>query len=408
MNDDNSNRHGIINLGSRPEIEADGANSANNADYDAELGARSKKPLIIVTIIVLLLIIGGGAGYYLYQQSQISAEPVTTDASQAQTVTVIIPKLQSVTSSINATGSLAARNDIPIGVTGEGGLVSRVYVDAGDWVKAGQTLISIERSVQIQQLEAQRAQISIAEADLKLAQSELDRAQQLIDRGFISKADVDRRVATRDSARARVRAAQAQANELSARTARLDIRAPSSGYILERNVEKGQTVSQGNSTLFRMAQNGQLELRALLSEVELASIKVGEPATITPVGLEQQFKGNIWAISPTINPQTRQGMARIAVPFDSALRPGGFASVSIQSGTQNAPILPTSAVQNDGTSSFVFIVGADNKVEKRSIEVGSVNSDGLIIKSGLTGNERVVLRAGGFLSEGVTVNPVTE
>lgn len=385
------------NLGERPDM----------SDHEGKSG--SKKIIIIVILFVILASIAGAAAYYQYQKSLTEArEQADKEANQAQTVTVVIPKIQQVTSTINATGSLAARNEIPIGVTGEGGLVSRVYVDAGDWVKAGQTLISIEGSVQAQQLQAQRAQINIAQADLKLANSELERAQQLIGRGFISKADVDRRVATRDSARARVRVAQAQASELQARAARLSIRAPSDGYILERNVEKGQTVSPGNNNLFRMAQNGQLELRALLSEVDLAAIQVGESATITPVGLEQKFEGNIWAISPTINPQTRQGMARIALPFDTSLRPGGFASVTINAGNQNAPILPTSAVQNDGAESFVYTVGADNKVIKTPITVGSVGANGLIITSGLKGDERIVLRAGGFLSEGVTVNPVVE
>lgn len=385
-----------VNLGQRP----------SEAYYD-ENKSSSRNPLVIIIAILILVAAIAGAYYFYSSNNEEGTEPAE-EVNQAQTVTVITPKIEPVTSTINATGSLAARNEVPIGVTGEGGRVAHVYVDAGDWVKAGQTLISIERSVQTQQLEAQRSQIDIAKADLKLAQSELDRAEQLIDRGFISKADVDRRIATRDSANARVRAAQAQANELRARAARLDIRAPSSGYILERNVEKGQTVSQGNTNLFRMAQNGQLELRALLSEVDLAAIQVGEAATIVPVGLDEEFEGNIWAISPTINPQTRQGMARIAVPFDNSLRPGGFASVTIKAGTQNAPILPTSAVQNDGTDSFVYIVEKDNKVAKRAITVGSVTASGLIITSGLNGDEKIVLRAGGFLSEGVTVNPVIE
>ena len=102
--------------------------------------------------------------------------------------------------SINATGTLAARREIPVGVVGEGGAVSRVFVDAGDWVKQGQVLVSVDRSVQVQQAAALEAQIGVARADAQLAQNELDRALQLVERGFISKADVDRKTATRDSA----------------------------------------------------------------------------------------------------------------------------------------------------------------------------------------------------------------
>jgi HlyD family secretion protein len=111
-------------------------------------------------------------------------------------VTVIVPGRQAIASVISTTGSLAARREMPVGIAGEGGMVSRVLVEAGQWVAAGQTLATIERSVQVQESAALGASISVAEADAALAQSELDRAKQLVGRGFISKADVDRRTAT--------------------------------------------------------------------------------------------------------------------------------------------------------------------------------------------------------------------
>jgi HlyD family secretion protein len=210
---------------------------------------------------------------------------------------------------------------------------------------------------------------------------------------------------TRDSARARVRVAEAQLNELRARNARLDIRAPVGGFILERNVEPGQTVSAGSGILFRMAQGGQLELQAQLNESDLANISVGVPASVTPVGTTQVFTGQIWQISPTIDPQTRQGIARISLPFDRALKPGGFASVEIKAGAMSAPVLPESAVQTDKEGSYVYVVGSDNKVTRRAVKTGIVTQKGLAITEGLDGSERVVLYAGGFLNPGETINP---
>src|SRR3546814_10241653 len=99
---------------------------------------------------------------------------------------------------------------MPVGGAGEGGEVSRVLVEAGDWVNAGQTLATIERSVQSQQAQQLAAQIEVAKAEAALAQNELDRALALVDRGFVSKADVDRKTAARDAAHARARVAQAQ------------------------------------------------------------------------------------------------------------------------------------------------------------------------------------------------------
>jgi HlyD family secretion protein len=318
---------------------------------------------------------------------------------------VIAPGSEAVVRAINATGTVAARREIPVGVVGEGGQVSRVFAEAGDWVQQGQVLVSIERSVQTQQIASLQAQSGVARADLRLAQSELDRALQLVGRGFISKADVERKTANRDSARARVGVSDAQIREMMARTARLDIRAPSGGFILERNVEPGQTVSAGSGILFRMAQGGEMELQAQLSEVDLAAISVGVQATVTPVGSERSFTGPIWQISPMINAQNRQGIARVALPFDRALKPGGFASVMIKAGAVTAPVLPESAVQNDKQGSFVYVVGKDNKVERRAVKTGEVTENGLAIIEGLDGTERVVLYAGGFLNAGETINP---
>ncbi len=366
---------------------------------------------LIAIVGLIFLFAALGAAYFFMNQPKTAADKAKAatgangKAEQAQTVTVIAPGTETVVRTINATGTLAARYEVPIGVVGEGGQVARVYVDAGSWVSRGQVLVSIDRSVQTQQVAGLEAQIGVARADLQLAQNELDRALKLVDRGFISKADVDRRMANRDSARARVNVAEAQIRELRARNARLDIRAPSSGYILERNVEQGQTVGQGSGVLFRMAQGGEMELQALLSESDLANISVGIPASATPVGTDQVFEGRIWQISPVINPQTRQGIAKIALTFDRSLRPGGFANVAIKAGAITAPVLPESAIQNDKEGSFVYTVDATNKVSRRAVKIGEVTANGIAIIEGLSGTERVVLYAGGFLNPGETITP---
>ncbi|MFN3749404.1 MAG: efflux RND transporter periplasmic adaptor subunit [Sphingorhabdus sp.] len=366
---------------------------------------RRNRNRIIVAVVVVIAALAAAYFFFSGSSAENGAAAGADKQSQAQTVTVITPGRDTIARSISATGTLAARREIPVGVVGEGGQVSQVYVDAGDWVQQGQVLASIERSVQTQQIIGQEAQINAARADLQLAQNELDRAMQLVSRGFISKADVDRKTATRDSARARVGIAEAQLRELRARTARLDIRAPVGGYVLERNVEPGQTVTQGSGVLFRMAKGGELELQAQLGEAELAALSVGVPATVTPVGTDQQFTGTIWQISPTINAQSRQGIARIALPFSKELKPGGFASVDIKAGAVMAAILPESAIQNDRDGSFVYVVDKSNKVKRRNVKTGIVTQQGIAITEGLDGSERVVLYAGGFLNPDETVTP---
>ncbi|UIP07396.1 efflux RND transporter periplasmic adaptor subunit [Erythrobacter sp. SDW2] len=357
-------------------------------------------------IILGILVVGGlVAAYLLLGAGESTAVPAADRNEQAPRITVVAPGTTAIEGAINATGTLAARRAMPVGVVGEGGRVVSVPVEQGQWVRAGQVLASIDRSVQSQQARSAAAQIEVARSDANLAQANLDRALQLVDRGFISKAEVDRLTATRDAARARVAVAQAQYNELLARNARLNILAPASGLLLERNVEPGQTVSAGSPALFVIAKGGEMELLAQVGETDLAKLTPGVSATITPAGMDKSFTGQIWQLEPTIDAQTRQGTARIALSYAPGLRPGGFATATINSGTIVAPMLPESAILSDDKGAFVYIVDKDNKVRRRGVTTGIVTPGGVAIVSGLTGAEKVVLRAGGFLTEGETIVP---
>ena len=363
--------------------------------------ARRRKIIIAIAIGAALAV---GAAFMLMGGDDAGPFPVP-QGEQVPTVSVVSPGSATVQGNINATGTLAARREVAVGVVGEGGRVLRVNVEAGDWVSAGQVLAVVDRSVQTQQTASSAANIQVARADAELAQANLDRALQLVDRGFISKADVDRLTATRDAAVARVRVAEAQYGERRARNDQLNIVAPTAGLILVRNVEPGQVVGPGGEAPFTIAQGGQMELLANLSEDDLAATSVGATATVTPVGSEESFTGSIWQLSPVIDPQTRQGVARIALAYDDSIRPGGFASAQIARGTLVAPKLPESALMSDEQGSYVFIVDKDNKVVRRNVRTGVVMDDGLAIVAGLTGDERVVLRAGGFLNPGDRVIP---
>jgi hypothetical protein len=147
-------------------------------------------------------------------------------------------------------------------------------------------------------------------------------------------------------------------------------------------------------------------LLANLSEDDLAAVSVGSPAKVTPVGSGQSFTGRIWQMPQIIDPQTRQGAARVALPYDKALRPGGFATAQITRGAIVAPRLPESAIMSDEQGSYVYIVNGENRVERRNVKTGIVTDEGIAIVAGLDGSERVVARAGGFLNEGDRVNPV--
>jgi len=386
----------VADLSGAPEVLVD--------EIEIEGRQSRRKRLLIAAAIVLALLIGGSLLYF--SGSDETAFP-PSDGTQIPTVSVVAPGRTTVAGTISATGTLAARRQIAVGVVGEGGRVISVSVEPGDWVRAGQVLAVIDRSVQSQQAQSSAAQIEVSRADANLAQANLDRALQLVDRGFISKADVDRLTATRDAARARVRVSEAQYRELLARNARLNIVAPAAGLVLDRNVEVGQVLGAGAEAPFTIARGGEMELLADVNEDDLAVLTVGATARVTPVGSGRTFDCQIWQISPVIDAQDRQGIARCAMPYDRALRPGGFASAEISRGTLVAPRLPESAIQSDERGSFVLIVGRDNRAVRRNVRTGIVTDSGIAIIEGLNGTERVITRAAGFVNEGDEVKPVT-
>src|SRR4029453_6833489 len=127
--------------------------------------------------------------------------------------------------------------------------------------------------------------------------------------------------------------------------------------------------------------------RAQLAQADIASVHVGMPAEVTPVGSQRTFVGSVWQVSPMIDAQSRLGDVRIAVPYDPVMRPGGFAEAKITAGVTTAPLLPQSAVLSDDKGNYAYIVNGKNEIERRDIKIGAVNDSGVTIAAGLSGNE---------------------
>jgi RND family efflux transporter MFP subunit len=385
-----------------PEIRAQLERDAAEAAAEARRRERRRGWLIAAGALAAV------AAFIAFLVYRATAPKPALPPSGPPAVSVMVPGTQLVADQVSAIGSISARRDMPVGVAGEGGMISAIRAEAGQFVSRGQVLAEVDSAVQQAQLQQQRAAVAQAEAEARLAQSELDRALALVARGFISKADIDRRTATRDSARARVAVAQAQVRETQERIGRLAIRAPEAGLVLKRMVEPGQIVSPGSGALFRVAAGGQMELRAQVAEQDMPQLKVGQTATVVPVGSPNRYAGTVWLLEPVIDPQTRQGVARIALPASPDIRAGGFANVSIDGVRAQRPVIPQSAIQSDSTGSSVFVVLPDGTVQARKVKVGTISAAGVAITEGLTGREKVVVAAGAFLHPGEKVKPVLQ
>lgn len=354
-------------------------------------------------LIALAVALSGVAGWKAFGPA---SKPPAAPVSSLPEVTVLVPGAIMMADEVTAPGSIAAKRDAAVGVQGEGGRVVRVLVEPGQRVGAGQVLAQIDRQVQTQEIAQLSASVRQAEADARLAEANLTRAESLVAKGFISRADIDQRTAARDGAQARVGVARAQLAAARERAERLDVRAPAAGLVLARNIETGQVVGPGSGALFRIAEGGTLEMRALVAEQDLARLKVGQSADVTPVGGANSYTGRIWLIDPVIDTNSRQGIARIEVAYAPGLRVGAFARARISAGQASRPLLPQSAVLADTDGNFVLVLGKDNKVERRAVTVGTINDQGVGIASGLTGSEKVVASAGAFLKPGDKVRPV--
>jgi HlyD family secretion protein len=336
-----------------------------------------------------------------------TADPalVTLATQQAiPLVSVTSPGVTSVTSTVTFTGTISARYDMPIGIEGDAGRIIGVYVEAGDHVKRGQLLAKIDESVWQPQVNRLAASLEQARAQAALSAAEYRRAAAVEAAGALSAEEIEKRRALSITDAANVKVAEAMLAEARARLARTRVVAPADGTVLTRKAEVGQTASPGGDALFRLASGGEIEMRGQVAEQDMAVLTVGQPAAIYLVGSTQPFAGRVRLLPAVIDPLSRLGDIRIAVKPDPALRPGAFARGSVSVSKAERPILPQTAVLSDSKGAYVFVIGTDNRVERRNVQVGGTISAGIIISGGLTGTERIVTTAAGFLREGEKVN----
>jgi len=322
------------------------------------------------------------------------------------TVSVTQVGLSETPTTVSIIGTIAARYDTPIGVEGDAGRVAAIYVEAGDHVKRGQVLARLNVSVLQPQVANLEAALEQARAEAELADAEYRRAQAVGASGALSAEETQRRRSAGVTAAAKVKVAAAQLAEAQARLARAEVRAPADGLILTRNVEVGQTATPGGEALFRLSEGGEVELRGQVAEQDLPLLKVGQAVDVRLTGTSHVYQGHVRLLPAVIDPQTRLGMARVALTPDPNLRPGAFARAEVTVSNAERVLLPQTAVLTDDKGSYVLIVNSQHKVERRAVHVSGIVGDGVTIADGVGDKDQVVATAGAFLQEGELVNPV--
>lgn len=365
-------------------------------------GSRTKWMLGAAAIV---LVLGAGAAVWMNRASTTLA-PVVPLVNRESTplVTVFAPGTTPVATNVTFTGAISARYDMPIGIDGDAGRIVAVYAEAGDHVKRGQLLAKLDDSVLVPVVNRLAAALEQARAQAALSAAEYRRAKGVEAAGALSAEDIEKRRATSITDEANVKVVAAQLAEAEAKVNRTRVVAPVDGVLLTRKAEVGQIASPGGEALFRLAKGGEVEMRGQVAEQDFAQLKTGQPAAVYLTGIQTPFDGRVWLLGAVIDPQTRLGEIRIALKPDPALRPGAFARGSVLVNKAERPVLPQTAVLSDAKGAYVFVVNEHNQVERRAVRIGGTIESGIIIAEGLTGTERVVTTAGGFLREGETIN----
>lgn len=314
-----------------------------------------------------------------------------TEAQQARAVTVVRVESRSIVGALAASGDLMPREEAAVLPEVTGYRVAEVLADVGQYVKKGQVLVQLDPTL----LESQIAQ---AEAQAEQARAQAERVQGLDGQGVLAQEQIDQR-------RFQARAQAAALKDLRTRYAKMQVRAPVSGLILERTVRPGDLSSGGATPWFRIARDGQIELAANLSEQDLARVRQGQSATVTlPSGVSVQ--GHVRLISPQIDPQTKLGQARVLLPVNSDVRAGGFGRAVFGDAAGVAPSVPEAAVRYDADGASVMAVGPDNRVRRVPVQAGARGSELVQLVKGPPNGTRVVASSASLLLDGDLVRPV--
>jgi HlyD family secretion protein len=406
--------------------------------------ARIRAPkLLLLALSVIVVLAAMGYFYFFSSPKAISVAEVKLESGGGSPGNTVL----------SVSGYVVAHHKIAVGAKVMG-RVAWIGVEKGDKVQQGQVLVRLEDNdfraqsnqaranlaaaqARLDQLRAgsrpqeklkDRAGVLQAQATLTNAESEYERTAKLYREGVSSKADLDRALAQRDNARAlveaarqssamtdigpraeEIRAGEAQVRQMKAaldyadtQLADTEIKAPVSGTVLQRIVERGEMVSPSafgesgaRTSVVALADLNDLQIELDISQADFARLNMNQRAEIIPEAFPSlKYSGFIAEIAPEANraKATVQVKVKVENP-DEQLRPEmnarvNFLSEEKASQTKSAPrvLVPKAAVVRKDGNAFVFVVKG-NRVEQRSVRLGDETGEFYYVLEGLSGGE---------------------
>ncbi len=237
---------------------------------------------------------------------------------------------------------------MPVGAETGGLVATAVYVDEGSYVRQGQPLVQLNDALLRAQLRQQQAAVQTAEANAARDDAALDRvAGAEGDAASSARPRWTRPWPTSAPRAANLAAARASLSETQTRLSQATMRAPVAGLIISRSVTKGQIVAAGTE-LFRMVRDGRLELDAQVPETELALVRAGQIGDRLLRPGRPDAPAASASSPPRSTPQTRLGVARIALSAAAASAPAcSPAPTSTSAPSRRSPCRPPSVLYRE-------------------------------------------------------------
>ena len=323
----------------------------------------------VVLIVVALILI---KVFFLKNTSNGSDTAVTKPNVQAVNALVIKPQVLNNVALVS--GSLQANEsaDLQPQISG---MITGLYFKEGDFVHKGALLVKINDA-------NLQAQLQKQQASLDVAQSNLIRIEKLYKLSAVSEDDYNNAVLS-------VKSAQADIEYTKAEIDNSQIRAPFDGIIGVRNVSPGAFVSP-TTMIATLYESNPIKVEFDLPEKFAALVEMGTPISFTVQGNSKSYTGKVYVVNPGINQDTRTLTVRALSTNDGSLRPGSFANISIDLGTDSAALLvPTQALVPVLNGQQVYIARHDTAFNI-PVQIGIRNDTAVQVTNGIRAGDTVI------------------
>ncbi len=352
--------------------------------------------VIIAALVVLVFI---GTFVFLYQKSK--PQPVVYDE--------FTPKVADISKTTVITGAIEPRDEVEVKPQ-ISGIITEIYKEAGQMVKAGEVIAKVKVIPDMGQLSSAESRVRLAEINLKQAKVNFDREKQLYDKQLVSAEEYDNVRQTLDQAREEktaaidalevVRDGVSRSNASASSTL---IRSTISGLILDVPVKVGNSVILSNTfndgtTIATVADMSDLIFKGNIDETEVGQLVTGMPMRITIGALQNlKFEARLEYISPKATDNNGANQfeikAAVTVPQGNAIRSGYSANAEIELASAKGVLtVPESAIEFSGNDTYVYVIkgsGDDKTYERRKVATGLSDGINIEIKSGLKKSEKV-------------------